>query len=92
MARLSEDEIDEGIEGLQGWSREGDAIEKAFERGDFMGSVGFVEALAPVAEGLGHHPDLAISWSTVTVTITSHSEGGLTATDFVLAGQIDAIA
>ncbi|MGI8845266.1 MAG: 4a-hydroxytetrahydrobiopterin dehydratase [Thermoleophilaceae bacterium] len=92
MARLSEDEIDQGIEQLDGWSREGDAIEKAFELGDFMGSVGFIDALAPVAEELGHHPDLAVSWSTVTVTITSHSEGGLTAADLELAGLIDGIA
>ncbi len=41
---------------------------------------------------MGHHPDLAISWSEVKVTITSHSEGGLTANDFELAGKIDELA
>ena len=44
------------------------------------------------AEEMGHHPDLEISWSEVTVTITSHSEGGLTANDFELATKIDALA
>ena len=54
-----------------------------------MGSVGLVNDIAPVAEEMGHHPDLAISWDTVTVTISTHSEGGLTAADFELAGKID---
>ena len=73
----------------EGWSRDGQAITKEFDRGDFMGSVGLVNEIAPVAEEMGHHPDLAISWDTVTVTITTHSEGGLTASDFDLARQID---
>lgn len=92
MARLTDEEIRDGLALLDGWSLDGDAIEKAYERDDFMGSVGFVNALAPVAEEMGHHPDLAISWATVTVTISTHSEGGLTAADFELAGLIDAIA
>jgi 4a-hydroxytetrahydrobiopterin dehydratase len=89
MARLQEEEIEQRLEALEGWSRDGQAIAKEFERGDFMGSVGLVNDIAPVAEELGHHPDLAISWDTVTVTITTHSEGGLTASDFDLAQQID---
>ncbi len=50
---------------------------------------GLVNRLAPVAEEMNHHPDLEISWNKVTVTLTSHSEGGLTENDFVLAGKID---
>lgn len=92
MARLSEEEIESGLEALEGWSRDGEAIAKEFERGDFMGSVGLVNEIAPVAEEMGHHPDLAISWDTVTVTITSHSEGGLTEADFELARRIDGLA
>ena len=52
----------------------------------------FVDALVAPAEAMGHHPDLQISWDTVTVTISTHSEGGLTAADFELAAQIDAVA
>ena len=89
MARLGEDEIATALEGAEGWSREGEAITKDFDRGDFMGSVGLVNEIAPVAEEMGHHPDLAISWATVSVTITTHSEGGLTAADFELAQRID---
>ena len=92
MARLSEEEIGTALEGTEGWSREGEAITKDFDRGDFMGSVGLVNDIAPVAEEMGHHPDLAISWDTVTVTLTSHSEGGLTAADFDLADRIDGLA
>ena len=65
---------------------------RTFTRGDFVGSVKFVDALAAPAEAMGHHPDLAISWDTVTVTISTHSEGGLTAADFELAAKIDALA
>jgi 4a-hydroxytetrahydrobiopterin dehydratase len=92
MARLSEDQIDERLAELEGWERSGDAITKSFDRGDFVGSVDFVKSLVEPAEEMGHHPDLSVSWSTVEVTITTHSEGGLTANDFELAKQIDALA
>jgi 4a-hydroxytetrahydrobiopterin dehydratase len=92
MALLGDEEIEAKLAGLDGWSREGDAIRKEFERDDFVGSVEFVRSLVEPAEGMGHHPDVAISWSTVTVTITNHAEGGLTEADFELAGKIDALA
>jgi 4a-hydroxytetrahydrobiopterin dehydratase len=92
MALLSDVEIDERLSGLPGWERRGGAISKSFECGDFVGSVRFAEALVEPAEAINHHPDLAISWSTVTVTISTHSEGGLTAADFELAGRIESLA
>ena len=92
MALLSDAEIEEKLAGLSGWERSGDAIEKSFECGDFVGSVRFVESVVRPAEAMNHHPDLTISWATVTVTISTHSEGGLTASDFELAGKIDALA
>ena len=91
MARLSDADIEERLSGLDGWERSGDAIVKQFDRGDFKGSVEFVNRLTPEAEELNHHPDLEISWKTVTVTITTHSEGGLTEGDFELATRIDAL-
>lgn len=91
MALLSDVEIEDKLAALPGWERKGDAIEKSFKREDFVGSVRFVDALAAPAEEMNHHPDLAISWDTVTVTISTHSEGGLTANDFELAGRIDAL-
>ena len=89
MALLENDEIEAKLGELDGWSREGGAIIKEFENGDFKGSVEFVNRLTPLAEEMNHHPDLEISWDTVKVTITTHSEGGLTAGDFELAGKID---
>jgi 4a-hydroxytetrahydrobiopterin dehydratase len=92
MALLGDSEIEAKLAGLQGWERRGDAIVKTFDRSDFVGSVRFVDSLVDPAEEMGHHPDLEISWSTVTVTISTHSEGGLTAADFELATKIDALA
>jgi 4a-hydroxytetrahydrobiopterin dehydratase len=77
---------------FSGWERSGGAIAKTFERGDFVGSVGFVESLVEPAEAMNHHPDLEVSWDKVTVTLSTHSEGGLTAADFELAAKIDALA
>ena len=92
MALLGNDEIEARLADLPGWERRGEAIAKEFGRGDFVGSVRFVDSLVAPAEAMGHHPDLEISWDTVTVTITSHSEGGLTAADFELAAKVDGLA
>jgi 4a-hydroxytetrahydrobiopterin dehydratase len=91
VAVLSNEEVQEQLGGLSGWSREGDTIEKVFELDDFKGSVGFVDRLTPLAEEMNHHPDLKISWNKVTVSLSTHSEGGLTAADFELAGKIDGL-
>jgi len=92
MALLSDAEIEERLAGLEGWERDGEAIRKEFSCGDFVGSVRFVESLVEPAEAMGHHPDLTISWATVEVTISTHSEGGLTAADFELAERVDALS
>jgi 4a-hydroxytetrahydrobiopterin dehydratase len=89
---LSENEITDQLEQLEGWDREGEKIVKAFDRGDFVGSVEFVRSIVEPAEAMNHHPDLSISWSEVQVSITNHSAGGLTAADFELAAKIDALA
>ena len=92
MDVLSDEEIERRLATLEGWERDGEAIRKTFERGDFVGSVRFVDSMVEPAEGMNHHPDLEISWDKVTVTLTSHAAGGLTADDFELASQIDALA
>lgn len=91
MALLSDAEIEAGLSDLPGWERKGEAISKSFGCGDFVGSVRFVQSLVEPAEAMGHHPDLELSWDTVTVTISTHSEGGITAADLELAGKIDAL-
>jgi 4a-hydroxytetrahydrobiopterin dehydratase len=92
VAPLGDAEIEERLAGLSGWRRSGEAIEKEFKRGDFVGSVRFADSLVEPAEEMNHHPDLAISWDTVKVTLSTHSEGGLTESDFELAAKIDALA
>jgi 4a-hydroxytetrahydrobiopterin dehydratase len=91
MALLSDSEIEDRLADADGWTRGGDAISKTFEKGDFVGSVKFVDSLVEPAEDLGHHPDLELSWDKVTVKITNHAEGGLTENDFELAKRIDAL-
>ena len=92
MAVLSDDEIQERLAGAEGWERDGDALRKEFDRGDFKGSVDFVNRLTPAAEEMNHHPDLTISWNKVTVSLSTHSEGGITENDFELASRIDPLA
>jgi 4a-hydroxytetrahydrobiopterin dehydratase len=90
--RLDDDQISARLDELEGWQRDGDAIAKTFKRDDFVGSVKFVDALVEPAEDMGHHPDVSISWNEVRVSVTTHSEGGLTANDFELASRIDSLA
>ena len=92
MAPLGDSEIEARLAEHPGWERAGDAIVKSFKRSDFVGSVNFVNSLVAPAEAMNHHPDLEISWDTVTVSLSTHSEGGVTAADFELAAKIDALA
>jgi 4a-hydroxytetrahydrobiopterin dehydratase len=92
MAPLSDSEIDARLSEHPGWSLVGGAIVKSFRRGDFVGSVNFVNSLVGPAEEMNHHPDLSISWDEVTVSLSTHSEGGVTASDFELAAKIDKLA
>jgi 4a-hydroxytetrahydrobiopterin dehydratase len=92
MAVLSDQDVQARLDGLEGWERDGDAIVRQFEFKDFVASVDFVNRITPLAEAMNHHPDLAISWNKVTVTLSTHSEGGLTENDFELASKIDGAA
>jgi 4a-hydroxytetrahydrobiopterin dehydratase len=92
VALLSKSEVEERLAGLDGWQLAGEAIEKSYRRGDFVGAVEFVSGLVEPAEEMNHHPDVSISWETVKVSISTHAEGGLTAADFELAAKIDALA
>jgi 4a-hydroxytetrahydrobiopterin dehydratase len=92
MALLSDEEIKSRLADLSGWRQRGEFIVKSFDRGDFVGSVKFVDSLVEPAEEMNHHPDIAISWSQVEVAISTHAEGGLTETDFELARKVEELA
>jgi 4a-hydroxytetrahydrobiopterin dehydratase len=89
---LPDDAVLRELAGLPGWAREGEEIVRTFDRGNFNGSIAFVNAIATAANAADHHPDIAIAWNDVTVRLSSHDAHGLTAWDFALARAIDALA
>ena len=75
------------------WSQRPDVLERDVEFDDFAGAIAFVNRVAEAAEEANHHPDILVhGWNKVRLTVTNHSEGGLTEADFGLAHAIDAIA
>jgi 4a-hydroxytetrahydrobiopterin dehydratase len=92
MAALNDEEIERRLADAEGWERDGDSLRKEFKLDDFKGSVDFVNRITEPAEEMNHHPDLTISWNKVTVSLSTHSEGGITANDFELAARIDPLA
>ena len=92
MALLSDTEIEQQLAGLPGWARVDRAIRKQFTFQDFPEAVLFVSALVPAAETADHHPDIEIHYKRVTLTYSTHSEGGLTEKDFDGARAADDVA
>ena len=92
MARLSLGEAEQRIKALDGWTLEGDAICKQFTFKDFLEAIAFVNRLAPLADAADHHPDILINYKRVTLTYSTHSEGGLTTKDFEGAAAADRCA
>ncbi len=91
MTLLTEDQITAGLGRAAGWERAGDSITRTVKLGDFRDAMLYVGAVAHLAQAAGHHPDIAISWNKVTLTLSTHSAGGLTENDFALAEQINAL-
>jgi len=89
MAKLSDSKVEARLKTLDGWKREGDFISKEFEFKTFMAGIRFVSDVASIAERLEHHPDIHIRWTTITLKIQTHDEGGITAWDFKLASEIE---
>ena len=91
MTVPSAGEVEVFLEAHGEWSRDGDAITRTYELADFNESMGFVTRVALAAEKADHHPDIDIRWNKVTLTLSTHSEGGLTAKDLDLADLFDRI-
>jgi 4a-hydroxytetrahydrobiopterin dehydratase len=92
MATLDDLAIERQLKGLHGWTREGHAIKKQFTFAGFLEAIAFVNRLAPQAEAADHHPDILINYKRVTLSYSTHSEGGLTEKDFAGAAAADALA
>jgi 4a-hydroxytetrahydrobiopterin dehydratase len=73
------------------WDRDGDALVKVVKKKDFAEAMTFVNQVAQLAEERNHHPDIAISWNTVTLRLSTHTAGGVTDKDFELAEAIDGL-
>ena len=89
MAVLTNEEIKEVLEVLTAWSRDGDALVAVFRRKDWRDALAFVNAIGDEAVRRNHHPDVCIAgYRTVTLRLTTHSEGGITWRDVALATWI----
>ena len=92
MSLLTNDEITKNLSTLSGWKRDENQIAKEFQFKDFMEALSFVNNLCEEAEKMNHHPDIFIhSWNKVKITISTHSEGGITKKDFQLAEKIEGL-
>lgn len=91
MTLLSDDEVQAGLGRAPGWELAGTEITRTVKLADFAAAMLYVGAVAHLAQAANHHPDIAISWNKVTLTLSTHSAGGLTGSDFALAEQINAL-
>ena len=91
MALLSDEQIEQRLQGSH-WRRDGEQIVLACKLADFAAAIARVNRVAELAEAANHHPDILIhGWNKLQLTLSTHSEGGLTEADFALAAQIDAL-
>jgi 4a-hydroxytetrahydrobiopterin dehydratase len=86
---LDEEEIEQRLDELGDWEREGSEIQKVFEFDDFPSAIRFVNDVAKLAESKDHHPDIDIRFHKVKLTLSTHSDGGLTHWDFDFAGEVE---
>ena len=88
---LSEDEIGTRLRRLA-WEQEGEEIVREWRFENFAEAIAFVNRVAEVAEEANHHPDILLhGWNKVKLSLTNHSAGGLTETDFEMAGRLDGL-
>lgn len=93
LPKLEEAALRAGLTELAGWSlaEDGTRLQRTFRFKDFVGAMRFVDAMAEVAEREGHHPDFAVHWNQVAVTLWTHDAGGLTENDLVMAALVGAL-
>jgi 4a-hydroxytetrahydrobiopterin dehydratase len=91
MPKLSPAEIRAALAESPEWTEQGAAITRTYAFRDFPAAMAFVNATAKLAEEKCHHPDIDIRWNRVTLTLSTHDEGGLTRKDFELAKRLDQI-
>jgi len=88
---LSLEESERFMSGISGWERAEGTIAKRFEFKNYCQTMGFVNAVAWIAQSQGHHPDLEVSYRSCRVSYTTHAIGGLSENDFISAARVDAL-
>lgn len=89
---LNDTEIDDALTRLTDWTRDGDSLVRTVESATFLDAIELVGSVAREAESADHHPDIDIRWKKVTYRLSTHSSGGITGKDVLLAGAIDRLA
>jgi 4a-hydroxytetrahydrobiopterin dehydratase len=91
--KLSEDQANDELDALGGsWEREGDQLINDYQFENFRRAMEFLNGVADLAEEADHHPDMFLhGWNKVRITLSTHSAGGLTMSDFTLARRIDGL-
>ncbi len=93
MTLLRQDEMVRALAALPGWTIVDGMLVRAFTFPQgFIRGIAFVQSVAEAAEAADHHPDIDIRWTTVTIRLATHSEGGITEKDTALAVECDALA
>lgn len=89
---LSADDVSKALADLDGWTGDSTEIKRSVKAPSFTAGIRLVDAVAEIAEGMDHHPDIDIRWTTVTFACSTHSRGGVTDADVALARRIDDLA
>jgi 4a-hydroxytetrahydrobiopterin dehydratase len=89
MAKLPEQEIRRRLRALKGWKYEANRLLRRLSFRSYMAEVAFFNVIALIAEELDHHPDVSLSWGKMELSLSTHSEGGVTEKDFELAERIE---
>jgi 4a-hydroxytetrahydrobiopterin dehydratase len=91
MELLTEGQLAAELATVPAWTKDDREITRQVERADFRDALLYISAVGYLAERASHHPDVVVAWNKVTLTLSTHSAGGLTANDFALAREIDAL-
>lgn len=90
--KLGDAEVAQALRAVPDWSEVSEAIQRTYRFGDFRQSMTFVAKVADAAESAQHHPDILVRFNKVTLTLSTHDAGGITAKDFDLAARCDSFA
>lgn len=91
IARLDENAVAESLQGLEGWTLEGNEIARSFEFANFQEAFAFLTRVALLSEQQDHHPEIWNVWNKVSLKLTTHDADGLTARDMKLAASINQV-